>query len=853
MKKSDVNKLLARFDDSKRMVANLMARENITIQIVAGAKTASFDPVRRVLTIPDWSGLTLEQIEVLIIHEVGHAIWTDNTYARRILENPKLRGYASYFNIVEDARVERKMRESYPGTVKLFLIGYREFLKSGPILKGDRKGIFHPTTGVKSLFKEMSLINRINMHYKVGGFCDIPFSDAERVWLRRIDKCASMEDAAQIAKELHAAAKEKPEPEQPEQQKQKSQSKSKSKPEESDDETESTDSDEDDDAGDESDDDDASGDDESDDTDEDEDGESKGSKSDDDDEESDDEDDEDGSGSDDDEESDDEDEDDEDGSGSSDDDESDDEEDGSDGDDSDDDTDEDGDDTSDSDEAGDSEAGDDEDDDVADTAESIEEALKELAKQDDNRIKVRNVLCAPLTDETVRQRTVPAAQWADSTLKAIQTVLTNGAQELDAAESAWSAKYLATATHLATEFDRRKTAKEMQRATTGKTGRLDMNRLHAYRFTEDIFKRSTTLPNGKSHGVVMVIDGSGSMNDYKQFSHVMDQTLLFAHFAFKAGIPFEAYMFTSASSRGDEVYGYHSRMEYPAMGLLTLTLPSSGRLVGLINTTTDRAGFKKQVRAVLALRARYALDVDAKLRDACCYVPYSKLSSTPLLAGLMLAERHIERMKRTLHLDKTTLVVITDGDDTDGLMFEDQLIQPDGTIENQYVNAGLTPLVVRDTVTKRNFPLIASSDYDSELSLPKNALLTFFYDLVKARHDSRTVTLFIAPPISNYRSSPVVASLPYLVRAGKSVDELPTATIEETARKDHQYVLPKDVGVADLSMVLTPDILQLSEGAFANANTTYMSKDDIGKLFVQTMKKSVSNRVFVNTVVPYLA
>ena len=97
---------------------------------------------------------------------------------------------------------------------------------------------------------------------------------------------------------------------------------------------------------------------------------------------------------------------------------------------------------------------------------------------------------------------------------------------------------------MAREFDLKKAARLAERAKTSRTGRLDVTKLYAYKFREDLFKSVTVLPNGKSHGVVVVIDGSGSMHDV--MSDTMDQALLFGTFAKAVGIPFKAVVFSTA-------------------------------------------------------------------------------------------------------------------------------------------------------------------------------------------------------------------------------------------------------------------------------------------------------------------
>ena len=65
--------------------------------------------------------------------------------------------------------------------------------------------------------------------------------------------------------------------------------------------------------------------------------------------------------------------------------------------------------------------------------------------------------------------------------------------------------------YLVKEFEMRKSADAYSRSAISKTGVLDTAKLHTYKFNDDIFKKVTVLPEGKNHGLVFILDWSGSM------------------------------------------------------------------------------------------------------------------------------------------------------------------------------------------------------------------------------------------------------------------------------------------------------------------------------------------------------
>ena len=97
--------------------------------------------------------------------------------------------------------------------------------------------------------------------------------------------------------------------------------------------------------------------------------------------------------------------------------------------------------------------------------------------------------------------------------------------------------------YLVKEFECKKAADSYARATTSRTGVLDCSKLHTYKYNEDLFKKVTTLADGKNHGLVFVLDWSGSMCDV--MSDTIKQLFNLVWFCKKVSIPFEVYAFTN--------------------------------------------------------------------------------------------------------------------------------------------------------------------------------------------------------------------------------------------------------------------------------------------------------------------
>lgn len=96
------------------------------------------------------------------------------------------------------------------------------------------------------------------------------------------------------------------------------------------------------------------------------------------------------------------------------------------------------------------------------------------------------------------------------------------------------------------EFERKKRAREYSRVQEGSTGRLDTNRLHLYKLTDDIFLRNAIVSMQKNHGFVYLMDLSSSMTSI--ITQVFKQVLILSVVCKRLNVPFEVYGFSDNPS-----------------------------------------------------------------------------------------------------------------------------------------------------------------------------------------------------------------------------------------------------------------------------------------------------------------
>ena len=175
--------------------ARLLATEDILVEHRATA-TASFDLKNRLLTLPMWKDMKESLYHMLVLHETGHALFTPCVGWETIVKDDD-KYLRHYVNVVEDARIDRKMKAKFPG-------GRSDYQESaGYLVEQD----FFEMAG-KDLHS-YSFIDRLNIHFKVGTVVDVPFADDERPFLLRMETTTSFDDVVELSREILQFAKDR--------------------------------------------------------------------------------------------------------------------------------------------------------------------------------------------------------------------------------------------------------------------------------------------------------------------------------------------------------------------------------------------------------------------------------------------------------------------------------------------------------------------------------------------------------------------------------------------------------------------------------------------------------------------
>ena len=180
--------------ETKSQLAKLLATENLNI-VHDKISTARFDPVNRILYCPIWNDMSGDLYDLLLGHEVGHARYTPAEGWHDAISG-RGRNFKGFLNVVEDARIEKKIKRKYPGIRQSFIKGYQSLL--------DRDFFGIKTRDVNKL----SFIDRLNIYTKSGGTIVINFTDEEVKMVNDVENCETWDDVLRVTEVVFGYSKD---------------------------------------------------------------------------------------------------------------------------------------------------------------------------------------------------------------------------------------------------------------------------------------------------------------------------------------------------------------------------------------------------------------------------------------------------------------------------------------------------------------------------------------------------------------------------------------------------------------------------------------------------------------------
>ena len=527
----------------KGNLARLLATENLIVEH-RKTPTASFDVDRRVLTLPMWDKASGIVYDMLVGHEVGHALFTPNEDWREIADCPK-----DFVNVIEDARIEKLMKRKFPGLRKSFAGGYKE-LNDLDFFDIEDQDI-----------SKFSLIDRINLHFKVGAAAMIPFSIEEQVFVARTDVAETFDEVLQIAVDVFEFSKQEKVEDVPPSAAQQGESESnddeqseqqQSEPSEAPQPQAATNN---------------AGPIENEDDEEEEEVEGPGGGE------------------------------------------------------------------------------------TSETQSAFDSASEKLSSSyGRNPIYVEIPEAIDLDNIIVDWTTLH--DWIDKNAVEPETY-----EYVDNLYYEFRKQSQKEVNYLVKEFECRKSADAYARAGQSKTGVLDTSKLHTYKYNEDLFKKVTIVPDGKNHGLIFILDWSGSMAN--ELMATVKQLLNLTAFCKKVQIPFEVYAFTNewvVAQRAMNPDDFNEREYGKDAKKNTVHIDEYFHLMNFISSRSNARDYERMCKNLW--------------REASVYRNYTgyqasiglQLSGTPLNESIILLNYMIPEFKKQNDLQKVNVCILSDGE-----------------------------------------------------------------------------------------------------------------------------------------------------------------------------------------------
>ena len=717
----------------KGNLAKLLATENLIVQHKS-VDTASFDVDKRILTLPIWKGLTNTIYDLLVGHEVGHALFTPNTDLSQY-QVPQ-----GYINVTEDVRIEKLMKRKFPGLRKSFFEGYKQL---------NDQDFF--SVWEKDL-EEFTMADRVNLHFKIGNYVDVPFNEEEQEIVDLIAKVETFEDAVEAARVLWNYRKDVEHPAEKNQQPEGNTS-GVSDSQQSSDWGEEVEGD-----GEEQ-----EGEDQI---------ESKTQEGDV------------------------------------------------------------GDEGMDQESGGGFDDGSEQDDKPQDlsTLESLESKLRDLTSH--NSYEETDVI--EVNPEKYEDFVVSNQDFREKckvhydSLKEKQDEVTARAIRYSYYDSSLIAdefdpvaiadkeydKYRREAArevnYLVKEFECKKSAAAYARASTSKTGILNTAMLHTYKYNEDLFKRVTVVPDGKNHGLIALVDWSGSISDV--CFNMVKQLLNIAWFCKKAQIPFNAYIFTTESPsqwrpNRSQPYKY--------------SFGDNFSLVNVISTDATGNEFENQLRYMFRLGAYYSSYGGGEVIQGARCLGYPiglYLGGTPLSDAIVSLHTVIPYFRKKYKVEKLNVIILSDGESHAGVYTTDKDHYRDEELLTRTVECRAA---LRNRRTGRVFSTF-SHNYMENLGI-------YIQDLKESFPESNFVSfrLIEGRDVSYWIRN--ASQLCGWMESGISRDE-----IKNRFRREKSLIIKKSLGYDELYLMSTKNL---------GLNTEFEVDDGATKAKIKAaFKKSLGNK-----------
>lgn len=270
------------------------------------------------------------------------------------------------------------------------------------------------------------------------------------------------------------------------------------------------------------------------------------------------------------------------------------------------------------------------------------------------------------------------------------------------------------------EFEMKKAATAYKRAQVSKTGQLDTRKLFAYKIKDELFKQTTKLQNQKNHGMIFLLDWSGSMND--SLHETLQQCISLASFCHKSQIPFQVLAFSDYYSNRD-CPKFTEREERRRLA----TAKNADNINGLICGRFNLLEFFSHTMSTTEFNTMTDILLSKVYRRSGPFRKYHT-GGTPLNESIFYMVDYIGKFKKMHNVEKMSFITLTDGAGCVLNNYDDPTAPSYRAGSNSH-----TKTILRDTKTGRQYNF-EHTEYEQINTLNQ---------IIKDRYDAKIIKFFL--------------------------------------------------------------------------------------------------------------
>ena len=370
---------------------------------------------------------------------------------------------------------------------------------------------------------------------------------------------------------------------------------------------------------------------------------------------------------------------------------------------------------------------------------------------------------------------------------------------------------------LGKEFEMRKAAYQYNRATVAQTGILNVNKLHGYKVTDDIFLSVTQLANAKSHGMMMFIDYSYSMNEV--IKYVLKHVINLSMFCKATGIPFQVYGFTGDNDSRPYVNA-HDQNSGRKDGEIIV---DSVVILDLINSSMSKNQYQKALHGLFEqTQSNY---VQSK---------YERLGNTPLNETIIAAHDLVTKFKQKHKVQKMTTVFLTDGEGQHMRTFSNKSYDENRSQAGYEVNLNFT-LNGRRVKSPRGEALSAELIRNLRITTGTKAIGFFIPSNTSSAQRDVINALVSRPKKTDHHTAYTL----WQTKLSKDYKKNKSVAIEDGFGYDQYFVVASgsDLDTEDEDFNITSD---MTRAKMAKAFSEFSKSKQVNRVFVSKFAETIS-------------